>query len=134
MTKLPVRALPPNDTARLLVRLNSKLRSGIPRYGIAQLMNTANNKSVKAIVLGHDDDTATFMPYDIRKALGADKGADLEFTVQKTGWFGKFCWLFGTPDPAVQIPARLALISVCFGGFRSRNRHLQLTAHTRRPG
>lgn len=115
MTKLPVRALPSNDNGRLLVRLNSKYRSGIPRYGIAQLMNAENDKSVKALVLGHDDDTAIFMPYDIREALGADKGANLEFTVQKTGWFGKVRWLLGTPDPSVHVPAWLALISVCCG-------------------
>mgnify|MGYP003116337329 CR=1 FL=1 len=115
MTKLPVGALPSNDTGRLLVRLNSKYRFGIPRYGIAQLMNTENDKSVKALVLGHDDDTAIFMPYDIREALGADKGADLEFTVQKTGWFGKVCWLLGTPDLSIHVPAWLALISVCLG-------------------
>lgn len=115
MTKLPVRALPSNDTGRLLVRLNRKYRSGIPRYGIAQLMNAENGKSVRALVLGHDDDTAIFIPYDIREALGADKGANLEFSIQKTGWFGKICWLLGTPDPSVHVPAWLALISVCFG-------------------
>ena len=117
MTKLPVKALPPNDTGRLLVRLNIKYRADIPRYGIAQLMNSENDKSVKVLVLGHDDDTAIFMPYDIRKALGADKGADLEFAVQKTGWCGKVCWLLGTPDPAVHVPAWLALISVCLGAL-----------------
>lgn len=115
MTKLPVKALPPNDTGRLLVRLNRKYRAGIPRYGIAHLRNSENEKSVKVLVLGHDDDTAIFMPYDIRETLGADKGTDLEFTVQKTGWFGKVCWLLGTHDPAVHVPAWLALMSVCLG-------------------
>lgn len=117
MTKLPVKALPSNDTGRLLVRLNSKYRAGIPRYGIAQLMNSKNSKSVKVLVLGHEDETAIFMPYDIREALGANKGADLEFTVQKTRWFGKICWLLKTPDPAVHVPAWLALISVFLGSI-----------------
>lgn len=117
MTKLPVRALPPNDSGRLLVRLNSKYRSGIPRYGIAKLTNTKNAKSVKALILGHDDETAIFMPYDIREALGANKDADLEFRIQKTGWFGKVRWLLETHDPAVHVPAWLAVISVCLGVF-----------------
>ncbi len=117
MTKLPVKALPSNDTGRLLVRLNTKYRADIPRYGIAQLMNSENDKSVKVLVLGHDDDTAIFMPYDIRKALSTGKGDDLEFAVQKTGLFGKVCWLLGTPDPAVHVPAWLALISVCLGAL-----------------
>ncbi len=115
MTKLPVKALPSNDSGRLLVRLNGRYRVGIPRYGVARLINSKNAKSVKVLVLGHDDETAIFMPFDIRKALGADMGADLEFTVQKTGWLGKVCWLLGTPDPAVHVPAWLALISVCLG-------------------
>lgn len=115
MTKLRVKALPSNDNGRLLVRLNSKYRSGIPRYGIAQLLNTENDKSVTALVLGHDDDNAIFMPYDIREALGADKDAELKFKIQKTGWFGKVCWLLRTPDPSVHVPAWLAFISVCLG-------------------
>jgi hypothetical protein len=117
MTKLPVKALPPNDAGRLLVRLNSQYRSGIPRYGVALLTNTSNTKSVRSLVLGHDDDTAIFMPYDIREALGADKGAEFEFTIQKVGWFGTVRWLLETQDPAVHVPAWLALISVCLGVF-----------------
>jgi hypothetical protein len=61
MTKLTVRALPTNDTGRQLVRLNINHRVGIPRYGLAQLMNFKNAKSVKVLVLGHDDDDAIFM-------------------------------------------------------------------------
>ncbi len=97
--KLPVKALPSNDSGRLLVRLNGKCRVGIPRYGIAQLINSKNAKSVKVLVLGHDDKTAIFMSYNIRKALGADKSADLEFSVPKTGWFGK---AFGFSAPPIQ--------------------------------
>jgi hypothetical protein len=115
MTKLAVRALPTNDTGRQLVRLNINHRVGIPRYGIAQLMNSKNAKSVKVLVLGHDDEDAIFMPYDIREALGVRKGGNLEFSIQKVGSFGKICWLLRTPDPAVHVPAWLALISVCLG-------------------
>ncbi len=117
MTNLPVKVLPPNDTGRLLVRLNSKYRAGIPRYGIARLTNSQNDKSLRVLVLGHDDDTAIFMPYDIRESLGIEKGASLQFTVQKAGWLGKIFWLLGTPDPAVHVPAWLALVSVCLGVF-----------------
>lgn len=81
MTKLPIKALPPNDSGRLLVRLNRKYRAGFPRYGIALLKNSGNEKSIGTLVLGHDDDTAIFMPYDIREALESDKGADLKFTI-----------------------------------------------------
>lgn len=115
MTQLQIKSLPSNDTGRLLVRLNKKYRGGIPRYGIAKLSNTKNANSVKVLVLGHDDDTAIFMPYDIRVALGADKGDTLEFTIAKTGLLGKVHWLLGTPDPAVHVPAWLTLLSVILG-------------------
>nr|WP_321461175.1 hypothetical protein [uncultured Cohaesibacter sp.] len=115
MTHLRVRGLPPNDSGRLLVRLNSKYRAGIPRYGIALITNQANKKSVKALVLGHDKQTAIYMPYDIRDALCVEKDGFLEFTIQKVGWVGKICWLLTTLDPAVRIPAWLALLSICLG-------------------
>eukprot|EP00581_Thalassiosira_minuscula_P023235 CAMPEP_0184427976 /NCGR_PEP_ID=MMETSP0738-20130409/196957_1 /TAXON_ID=385413 /ORGANISM="Thalassiosira miniscula, Strain CCMP1093" /LENGTH=68 /DNA_ID=CAMNT_0026791731 /DNA_START=58 /DNA_END=264 /DNA_ORIENTATION=+ len=55
------------------------------------------------------------MPYDIRGALDADKGKALNFTVQKVGPLGKLKWLLNTPDPAVHVPAWLALVSVFLG-------------------
>ena len=77
MAQLPVKALPSNDSGRLLVRVNKAYRAGIPRYGIAKLTNTENSKSFRVLVLGHDDASAIFMPYDIREALGVDKGRNL---------------------------------------------------------
>jgi hypothetical protein len=115
ISTLPVKRLSPNDNGRLLVRLNIKYRPGIPRYGIVQLTNSKNAKSVKILILGHDDETAIFMPYDIREALGADKGGNLEFSIQKVRWFGKVSWFLMTRDPAVHIPAWLALTSVLLG-------------------
>lgn len=117
MTKLPVRPLPSNDAGRLLVRLNTKYRTGISRYGIARVTNIQEAKSVNVLVLGHDDDGAIFMPYDIRVALGVAKCAELEFSIEKVRWLGKIHWLLNCPDPAVHIPAWLALISVLLGAL-----------------
>lgn len=117
MAQLPVKALPSNDSGRLLVRVNKAYRAGIPRYGIAKLTNTENSKSFRVLVLGHDDASAIFMPYDIREALGVDKGRNLNFTIKKVGCLGKIWWLLSTPDPAVHVPARLALISVLLGAI-----------------
>lgn len=115
MQDFPVKALPSSDNGRLLVRLNIKYRDRILRYGIGRLTNSRNAKPVKTLLLGHDDDTAIFMPYDIREALGVSKGGSLSFTLQKVSWLGKVWWLLRTPDPAVQIPALLAVISVILG-------------------
>lgn len=107
MTELPVKALPVNDSGRLLVRLNKAYRDGIPRYGIANLTNAENAKSVKFLVLGHDDSSAIFMPYDIREALSIEKDGNLSFSINKVGWPGKIGWLLKTPYPAVHVPALL---------------------------
>lgn len=105
MAQLTVKALPTNDSGRLLVRVNKAYRAGIPRYGIAKLTNAENSKTVRVLVLGHDDESAIFMPYDIREARGLDKGGAINFTIRKVGWLGKIWWLLRTPDPAVHAPA-----------------------------
>lgn len=115
MAKLPVKALPPNDSGRLQVRLHVKYRPDIPRYGIARLTNMENRKFERVLVLGHDHDSAIFMPYDIREALGVNKGAELEFSVEQVCWFSRIIWLLKSRDPAVHVPAWLALTSVLLG-------------------
>ena len=117
MTKLPIKGLPANDTGRLLTRLNYKHRVEVPRYGIVRLKNIENGKTIKTLVLGHDDDTAIFIPYDVRKGLGAVKGAQLNFSIQKVGWIGKLSWLLGSPDPAIHMPSWIAILSVALGAL-----------------
>jgi len=113
MTKLPVAALPPGDDGRHLVRLNHKHRGrDIKRYGIAKLSNIDNGKSLIVLMLGHDRDDAIFMPYDIRTALGVTKGGKLDFKVEPGGFFSKLCWYVGSPDPAVHIPAWIAVTAL----------------------
>ncbi|WP_299739108.1 hypothetical protein [uncultured Roseobacter sp.] len=112
MHRLKIERLPSNDGGRLLVRVHKQYRNGIDRYGIAELRNAQNEKSVRVLVLGHERDDAIFMPYDIRTALGVKKGGDLEFSISPENWYGKLRWYLGTPDPAVHIPAWIALIAL----------------------
>ena len=109
MNSLPIKGLPRADNGRLLVRLNDKYRVGIPRYGIAKLTNSDNGKSEIVLMLGHDDESAIFMPYDIRKALKVEKGSTLNFTIHKVKPWGKLCWYVDSPDPAVHVPAWIAI-------------------------
>lgn len=112
MPKLNVEALPSGDSGRLLVRLNHTHRSGIARYGIARIANNANGRSVNALLLGHDRADAIFMPFDLREALGVAKGGKLDFAISKVGLWGKMEWYVGSIDPAVHIPAWIAVIGV----------------------
>jgi len=112
MPTLPVEGLPSGDAGRLLVRLNHAHREGLMRYGIAQLSNNANRKSLDVLLLGHDREDAIFMPYDIRVALDVDKGSKLDFSIKPVGLVGKLRWYLSSPDPAVHLPAWIALIGL----------------------
>ncbi|MEE3317894.1 MAG: hypothetical protein VX202_09010 [Pseudomonadota bacterium] len=112
MPKLPVKGLPSGDGGRLLVRVHDSHKAGIERYDIAELANTENGKSLLVLVLGHNDDDAIFMPYDIRRALDVDKGGELDFSIEKVGKCGKLRWYFTTPDPAVHVPAWIAAVAL----------------------
>lgn len=115
MTELPVRKLPTGDNGRLLVRLNIKYRSEINRYGIAKITNNEQeNLSKIVLVLGHEDDEAIFMPFDIRTTLKVKKGDKLDFSIEEVGVFGKISWYVSSPDPAVYIPAWIAVASLGF--------------------
>jgi hypothetical protein len=115
MAKLLIKKLQSSDAGRQLVRLNSRHRDGIDRYGIAKLTNNSNGKSLLALVLGHNDKTAIYMPFDIRQALGVKEGDELDFSVKKAGFFCKLHWYVKSPDPAVHLPARIALIGLVVG-------------------
>jgi len=117
MPVLAVKRLPSTDAGRLIVRLHSSHRNGIRRYGIAKITNSENKLSILALVLGHDDKEAIFMPHDIRTAIGPNKGAQLSFDIAPVGLLGKLNWYVQSPDPAVHLPAWLAVFSVCLGVF-----------------
>ena len=110
MPKLPVKGLPEGDNGRLLVRLNRQHREGIDRYGLAKITNNANQKSMIILVLGHDDEDAIFMPYDIRTGLAVSRAERLDFSIAKIGMPGKVLWYVNSPDPAVYIPAWIAVV------------------------
>ncbi len=112
MPRLKVKGLPSGDAGRLLVRLNHAHRSGVPRFGIARISNLANGKSQNVLLLGHDDEDAIFMPYDIRNALSIDKGGKLDFSIQKVSICGKLKWYIHSIDPAVHVPAWIAVIGI----------------------
>ena len=67
------------------------------------------------MLLGHDDDSAIYMAFDTRQALGVEKNEPLNFELKALGWFGKMLWYVRTPDPRIYIPAWLAIWSVGLG-------------------
>lgn len=112
MPKLQVEGPQANEAGRWLVRLNVKHRVGVERYGVAQLTNNANGTALDVLLLGHDRDDAIFMPYDIRERLGVAKSGALDFSLRKVGIWGLLRWYVRSPDPAVSIPAWIAVIGL----------------------
>ena len=117
MATLPVHGLPPGDAGRHLVRLHHSHRSRAPRFGIARLVNEGNGKGLYVLLLGHADPEHIFMPFDIRLALGIDKGSLLHFSIHPAGLWGKLRWYLGSPDPAVHLPAWLTIVGMMLTVF-----------------
>lgn len=112
MPKLRVEGPQANEVGRWLVRLNICHRAGVERYGVARLTNNANGSGMDVLLLGHDRDDAIFMPYDIRERLGVAKGGELDFSLRKVGLLGLIRWYVRSPDPAVSIPAWIAVVGL----------------------
>lgn len=117
MPTLHVEGPQTSEAGRWLVRLNIKHRAGVERYGVARLTNNANGRALDVLLLGHDRDDAIFMPYDIRERLGVDKGGPLEFSLRKVGLWGLLRWYVRSPDPAVYIPAWIAVIGIALAAL-----------------
>lgn len=79
-----------------------------------RVTNNANGRALDVLLLGHDRDDAIFMPYDIRERLGVVKGGSLDFSLRKVRLWGLLRWYVGSPDPAVSIPAWIAVIGLLF--------------------
>lgn len=99
----------------MIVRLHHKHRAGVERYGLAHILNTENDKEVTALLLGHADPESIFMPYDIRVGLGVDKGELLDFSITRVGLAGALRWYMNAKDPAISIPAWIAVIGLLLG-------------------
>ena len=118
MPQLEVKGLDRSEWGSSIVRVHHSHRSGIGRYGVARITNIADrSKSYDAVLLGHDDDSAIYMAFDARQALGVDKSERLNFDLRALGWLGKMRWYLRTPDPRIYIPAWLAVWSVGLGAI-----------------
>lgn len=116
MPLLKVEGLNRSEWGGSIVRLHYSHRSGMGRYGVARIINKDNlSRSFDAVLLGHDDESAIYMDFDARQALGIEKGAQLNFRLRKLGCLGKLCWYLKAPDPRIYIPAWLAACSVGLG-------------------
>lgn len=110
MTKLKVCRLPRDDNGRHLIRLNHKYREAIQRYGIAKI--TIKGRSEKVLILGHDEEDNIYIPLDIRNDFKVYVGEDINIKLSKVGVVGKLQWYLKAKDPAIYIPAWIAIVGL----------------------
>ncbi|AMJ61064.1 hypothetical protein [Bosea sp. PAMC 26642] len=55
------------------------------------------------------------LDYEVRTELGVSKGQKIELVIERAGLAGKLRWYFGNADPAIHIPAWIAVWSMFLG-------------------
>jgi hypothetical protein len=103
------------DIGRRRVRVHYKKRWGSSRHCIV-VLTAASGKSVLASMLGHElDQNLILLDYDVRAELGVSKGQKIELVIERAGLTGTLRWYLGNADPAVHIPAWIAVWSLILG-------------------
>ena len=116
--RLKVRKLPEEDVLKDVVRLGDAYRDGIPNQTICLVR--ANGRKARGFVRGWGDTTVGSKPLigldaALREKLRLEKDVEYNFQLVPLGWFGQFLWYLDASDPAVRLPALLALLSVILG-------------------
>ncbi|KZK76640.1 hypothetical protein PsW64_04799 [Pseudovibrio sp. W64] len=115
MPKLKVVKALRNDVGRLIVRVNIDHRDHAKRYDVIEIECQDTSKRILALALGQDCKTSISMPYDVRNEMGVAKNEVYDFTIKKIGIIGALCWWLKSRDPAVRLPAWIAVGSLALG-------------------
>ena len=116
MAQLIVASAPRQDVGRQIVRINKGHRGKeIARYAVVRVRCHETKRSMLALLLGHDCTGKIFMPFDVREELSVAKGKIYNFDVEPVGRWRTLCWWLSTKDPAVWLPAWLAIGSLMLG-------------------
>jgi hypothetical protein len=116
--RLKVRKLPEEDVLKDVVRLGDAYRDGIPNQTICLVR--ANRRKARGFVRGWGESSTGSEPIigldaAMRRKLGLEKDVEYDFQLIPLGGLGQFLWYLGASDPAVRLPAMLALVSLIVG-------------------
>ncbi|WP_027037087.1 hypothetical protein [Mesorhizobium ciceri] len=107
---------PSDDIGRGRVRVHYSRRDGAKRFTVFKI--SSGDQSFLASVLGHEDeDDKILLDIDQRADLGAVEGGSIDLTLTRVGFCGRVRWYLSVPDPAVHVPAWLAMWSVALGAL-----------------
>ncbi len=113
-----VASAPADDVGRSRVRIHYTRRKGAPRFTVMKLARENPRKVIYACSLGHEGKPEEIqMDFDTRQALGVEPGETIDLETSKASLPGRMCWYWSAADPAIRIPAWLAVWSVGLGGL-----------------
>ncbi|MGC0052717.1 hypothetical protein ACNSPG_06575 [Brucella pituitosa] len=112
---LKVKEAQSDDVERGFVRLHKDERDGAGRFDVVRVKT--GEKELLAIVLPHDVKGTIWINTDGRSDLGLKVNDIREFTISKLNWWGRIEWYCTAKDPAIHIPASLAIISLGLGAL-----------------
>lgn len=104
-----------DDVERGFIRLHQDERDGADRFDVVQVKT--GEEELLAIVLPHNDKGTIWINTDGRSDLGLKVKDTREFTIVKLNWWGRIKWYCTAKDPAIHVPAWLAIISLGLGAL-----------------
>ncbi|EKF39862.1 hypothetical protein NA8A_23799 [Nitratireductor indicus C115] len=114
--KFKVGKAPLDDIGRGRVRIHYSRRNGAKRFTVFRISN--GDVFFLASVLGHEEeDDKILLDIDQRADLSVDENGSIELTLTRVGFCGRVRWYLSVPDPAVHVPAWLAVWSVALGAL-----------------
>ncbi|VVT12029.1 hypothetical protein [Hoeflea sp. EC-HK425] len=107
---------PIDDIGRGRVRIHLSRRNGAKRFTVFRISN--GETSFLASVLGHEEEAdKILLDIDQRADLGVDDSSSIDLTLTRVGFCGRVRWYLSVPEPAVHVPAWLAVWSVALGSL-----------------
>ncbi|MES0028026.1 hypothetical protein [Mesorhizobium sp. M0040] len=107
---------PFDDIGRGRVRVHYSRRDGAKRFTVFKI--SSGDQSFLASVLGHEDEVdKILLDIDQRADLGVVEGGSIDLALTRVGFCGRVRWYLSVPDPAVHVPAWLAVWSVALGAL-----------------
>jgi len=118
--KLKIMPAAKEDIYRDIIRVHEKYRIDINNSLIAEgsvCRLSANSRSVYGLARGLDKKPEPVIQMDerLRNILCINKGDVVEIEIKKVGFVGQFRWAWKSSDPAYQVMAKLAVLSVGLG-------------------
>lgn len=113
--KLKVGRAEYDDIGRDIVRIHRDDRrpAEVNRHDIIRL--SVGAKSIVVAMRGNDTPGIINIDIDLREELGLSVGGTYDFELRKVGKVGQFLWQWNATDPAVRLPAQIAIVSFCLG-------------------